>query len=408
MFRYLQMSFFRDGWRSLLPLGMSGVFFGLGCASKWICIYSGAGLAILFAWSLVSRYLEWKAAMDAGIVSVSYEMHSDAIGSDEKDINKEDIDERERLQNQDGALESGDTDGETALASREMIVGERAGSFISDLIGKFRPNALKRKAFIIKSNDGNAPEPRAMISGERASKYPQYLIGTLAFCVVFFIVVPAVIYYLSYIPHFAWQGGVTPSLVIDEQVRIYKYHAQLVDDHAFQSPWYEWPLILKPMYYYNGTAYAPQGFVATIMCMGNPAVWWAGFIAFLYVAWRWLKPRLQLKTSADAPPAMLLIAFASQFVPWMLVPRSMFIYHYFGGLPFVMLCIVYAFERIDLIKPMLSRWLMIGYMAVVLLLFVGFYPFATGVPFPRAWADAMNWLTAFRLKTWTHGRWLFY
>ena len=365
MFRYLQMSFFRDGWRTLLPLGLSGLFFGLGCASKWICIYSGAGLAVLFAWSMVSRHLEWKAARE----------------------------------------------------SEETLLRERAAAESGEALLKGKDAAGPEEALL---NGTIAAESDALITGtvmaeseetlvqERIAKYFRYLTGTLAFCVGFFIVIPFAIYYLSYIPHFAWQGGVTLDLFLQEQVKIFRYHSTLVDDHAFKSPWYEWPLILKPMYYYNGTAYAGEGNVATIMCMGNPAVWWIGLCTFLYMAWRWLKPRLRLQHSADARPAMLLIAFASQFVPWMLVPRSMFIYHYFGGLPFVMLSIVYAFERIDIVKPALSRGLQIGYMAVVLVLFVGFYPFATGVPFPRAWADAMNWLSYLRLPVWAHHRWLLY
>jgi dolichyl-phosphate-mannose--protein O-mannosyl transferase len=181
-----------------------------------------------------------------------------------------------------------------------------------------------------------------------------------------------------------------------------------VDNHDYQSPWYEWPLILKPMWFYGGTGNAGEGNVATIMCMGNPAVWWVGFGTFLYMLWRWMKPYLLLRAPKDHRLAMLLLAFAAQFVPWMLVPRSMFIYHYFGSLPFVMCGIVYAFERIQIKKPALFRPLQVGYMVIVLVLFIGFYPIATGIPIPRAWANAMNWLTFLKLPIWKYGRWLMY
>ena len=39
--------------RSLAPLALSGVSFGLGCASKWIVPYAGVGLAIIYAIRLV-------------------------------------------------------------------------------------------------------------------------------------------------------------------------------------------------------------------------------------------------------------------------------------------------------------------------------------------------------------------
>ena len=313
MFRYMQMSFFRDGWRTLIPLGLSGVFMGLGCASKWICMYAGVGLAVLFAWSMVQRFLEWRAGVNAG--------------------------------------------------------GEHA---------------------------------------EMVQNYPKYLIGTLGFCAVFFIAIPFAIYYFSYIPHFAWEGGLTWERFWNTQTGIFDYHAKLVDNHAFKSPWYEWPLMLKPMYYFNGKPFVAEGNASTIMCMGNPAVWWVGFGAFLYVFWCWLKPHLYGERVKDRRPAMLLLAFAAQFLPWVLVPRSMFIYHYFGSLPFVMLCIVYAFEQFYRRNECAARVTQIAYMAVVLVLFVGFYPIATGVQVSEQWIKSMNWLGFLKLPGWQFKGWIYY
>lgn len=42
--------------RSLLPLGLSGIFFGLGAASKWTGLYAGAGLAVLFFGRVIAQY----------------------------------------------------------------------------------------------------------------------------------------------------------------------------------------------------------------------------------------------------------------------------------------------------------------------------------------------------------------
>ena len=44
---------FRDGNKRHLAL--SGLFFGLGAASKWTCLYAGAGLGVL--WVLALRFL---------------------------------------------------------------------------------------------------------------------------------------------------------------------------------------------------------------------------------------------------------------------------------------------------------------------------------------------------------------
>lgn len=59
MARYAQMDWRRDGFsKSLVPLFLSGLMMGLACAVKWIGVYGGAGLALLFFWSLGKRMRE--------------------------------------------------------------------------------------------------------------------------------------------------------------------------------------------------------------------------------------------------------------------------------------------------------------------------------------------------------------
>ena len=44
---------------------------------------------------------------------------------------------------------------------------------------------------------------------------------------------------------------------------------------------------------------------------------------------------------------MLVIAFAAQYLPWMLVPRGTYIYHYFPSVPFIILCTGLIFEYLE-------------------------------------------------------------
>lgn len=312
MFRYMQMSFFRDGFKTLFPLGLSGIFMGLSCASKWIGMYAGLGLMVLFIWSMAARFLDYKAG---------------------------------------------------------RILG-----------GEYQ---------------------------EQVSAYSKYVLGTLSACVVFFIVIPFAIYYFSNIPQFAWEGGLTFERFVKAQESMYSYHATLTATHDFQSPFYEWPLMLRPTWYYKGT-YVQPGMVSSIMGMGNPFVWWAGAAAFIYVLVRFIKPHLAGARITDHRPAMLLIAAAAQYIPWIFITRATFLYHYFASLVFVMLCIVYAFEQIANHNIKAGSRLQAVYMVLVLLAFAGFYPYATGVPMSKTWADAMNWLKNLYLPGWNFGGWLRY
>lgn len=60
MVRYMQMDWKREGLsRTLVPLALSGLFMGLACASKWIGVYGGVGLAVLFFWTIGARTSEF-------------------------------------------------------------------------------------------------------------------------------------------------------------------------------------------------------------------------------------------------------------------------------------------------------------------------------------------------------------
>ncbi|MBN2536488.1 MAG: phospholipid carrier-dependent glycosyltransferase [Spirochaetales bacterium] len=60
MYKHYIMSYFTtDFKKTLIPLFLSGVCFGLGCASKWIAVYSVAGLLVLGIVSLVKKGVEY-------------------------------------------------------------------------------------------------------------------------------------------------------------------------------------------------------------------------------------------------------------------------------------------------------------------------------------------------------------
>ena len=60
MLEYIKRSYNRDGLKAtLLPLGLCGLSFGLGAATKWLCIYAGFGLAIIFFYTMALRLDEY-------------------------------------------------------------------------------------------------------------------------------------------------------------------------------------------------------------------------------------------------------------------------------------------------------------------------------------------------------------
>lgn len=286
-------------YKTLIPLGLSGISFGLGAASKWICIYAGAGLAVIF---FVTMYKRW----------------------------------------------------------REYVYCKKNGQGINDNLRE----SIK-------------------------DKYLRNTIITLLFCILFFIVIPIVIYVMSYIPIMKIGPSKDLAYVWRNQVNMFNYHSGLDSSHPFASPWYEWPLLIKPMWYYSNNALRDIGWMSSIAAFGNPAVWWVGTVAMVYL---FVDTYLQKKPSRVA--IFIIIAFLSQYLPWVLVPRSMFIYHYFASIPFVVIAIVMAIKKLEERKT-INKYHIVGYLAVVVLLFAFFYPVLSGTPIPSSYGKLMQWM-----RTW--------
>ena len=330
--------------KTFIPLALSGLFMGLSIASKWTGCYNGAGLAVLFFVTVIRRFLQ----------------------------------------------------------------ANSAARYIRSL-GK--TDALPDKVM------------KAAAHGKK-----MLLISVLS-CLVFFVAVPALIYYLSYIPYFRYAGGVSLQRVIEAAEGMLSYHTipGLGMDHFFYSPWYEWPLVIRPMWYYQNI-FPANGMSSTIMCMGNPAVWWGGLLGLILVVAAAGYPLynritghdpLQLTPLKDYGQDLriLILMFFAQFLPWMLVPRGTYIYHYFACVPVIILCIMKMMDMIEIAhdkqnaemkeqrpnerngkkadallkKRGVIYWVLPLYVLVCFVLFVLFFPYASGIDVPIKWLDMMKW-----------------
>ncbi|MCK5129524.1 MAG: phospholipid carrier-dependent glycosyltransferase [Clostridiales bacterium] len=294
---YYQMSYNKTPLlKTLIPLGASGIAFGLGAASKWICIYAGIGLAVLLFMNLYRRWREYEYC-------------------------------------------------------------KKDGTGISD---KLRDEIVKN--------------------------YVKKTLITLGWCVVFFIIIPIAIYIMSYIPIMKIGPSKDLSYVWRNQVNMFNYHSALTASHPYASPWYEWPFLVKPMWYYSNDALRSVGKMSSIAAFGNPAVWWTGTIAMIYL---FIDTYLKKKPSKVA--IFVIIGFLSQYLPWVLVTRSMFIYHYFAAVPFFIIAIVMAIKKLYE-KKKINMVAILIYLGIVLALFIFFYPVLSGAPISSAYGRMLKWL----------------
>ncbi len=152
--------------------------------------------------------------------------------------------------------------------------------------------------------------------------------------------IPLVVYVISYIPWVAlgnqfWTGfppGNHGQTLWQLTVAMFNYHNDLRVPHPASSPWWAWPFDLKPVWWYQGSL--ANGTGASIYDTGNLVLFWLSIAAFPWVAWQaWRRRSLAL--------GIVVLAAASQWLPWVWVDRATFQYHFLTTLPFSFLALAY-------------------------------------------------------------------
>jgi len=331
MYIYWEQNYNRQSMiKTLVPLALCGIAFGLGAATKWLCLYAGVGLAVLLAMQMARRYREYR-----------YARH--ALLADEK----------------------------------TRVMDEKKRTYLEDIL-----NGYARRVTI-----------------------------TLLWCVLFFVVVPLAIYYLSYIPYMRVADSPYDfARILGNQEYMFNYHSGLVPEtaHPFASEWYRWPINYRPVFLFMGQGY-PDGVMSSMSTMGNPLIWWGGLLSMLAL----LVIRIN-KGPFGKRAWFLTAALLSQYLPWVIIPRETYIYHFFATVPFMILLMGmlagFIIERTEKMperdirmfgsrvtatwRPSLAGKIPVFiFLAACLALFIMFYPVTTGVPVLREYSDTyLRWL----------------
>ena len=216
-----------------------------------------------------------------------------------------------------------------------------------------------------------------------------------AWCCLFFLALPFGIYFGAFLPitTLSHNAGNLWGAFWNYQVTMFRYHSTLEATHSFASPWYEWPLDIRPIWYFAGDT--QEGY-STISAFGNPLLWWAGIPALGAAACLRWKERFRWA-------GLVLAGFLSVYLPWVLVPRLTFIYHYFTAVPFlvVALCGVFSllYQRGGFARQLTfpggiqcsgATLLLAAFTAACLLLFAVYFPVLSGSPTTRDYANALE------------------
>ncbi|MCI6082687.1 hypothetical protein MR798_01385, partial [bacterium] len=91
--------------------------------------------------------------------------------------------------------------------------------------------------------------------------------------------------------------------------------------------------------------------------------------------------------------AGVLILYAAQLLPWMMVTRCTFLYHYFPSSMFALAAIVLVLAQGK--DEVRAKRIGLVLLAAALVFFAWFYPALSGLPVPDAWADSTQILSSY-------------
>ena len=216
---------------------------------------------------------------------------------------------------------------------------------------------------------------------ETHQQFFKILLTTMLSCILFFIIIPIVIYCISYIPDKIFRNEPwTIANVWKQAQQMYHYHVNLNATHPYQSTWFQWILDLRPMWYYVGI----KGNVFhTISCFSNPLLTWIGLPAILFTTYRTLCKK-------DIVGWYIVVGYFSGLLPWIIyVQRIVFAYHFYPTSLFTIIAIVYC---INLLNNRKMSIVVPAYLAAYLALFILFLPVITGFGTSQQFARFLAWL----------------
>jgi dolichyl-phosphate-mannose-protein mannosyltransferase len=190
----------------------------------------------------------------------------------------------------------------------------------------------------------------------------------LALAALAFLVLPAALYLLSYVP---WmRQGHTLLEVVQKQREIWSYHANLNATHPYFSAWWTWPFLYRPTWYFFKY---DDLWTRGILAIGNPALWWAALPATAWALVTGVRARDPRRIFAGA-------GFCALYLPWGLSPRTLNYSHYlFEAVPYACLSLGMLLDR---------HWqkdAARAYFSIVVALFILFVPLLMGLPIRSSW-----------------------
>jgi dolichyl-phosphate-mannose-protein mannosyltransferase len=177
---------------------------------------------------------------------------------------------------------------------------------------------------------------------------------------LFLAIAPAAIYVLQWLPHIIlyaptpdiaqlraepnlvnWLAYTWRSLIaFNQDIWDYNHNSAVMgmNSHPYCSSWFSWPISSRPIgYYYHYDETTKM--VADVHAIGNPVLWWFSTLAVIILSVQGLR-------RFRAVNAYVLIGYAANYLPWLIVSRCLFIYHYMSASIFSFMALAIVLDQV--------------------------------------------------------------
>jgi dolichyl-phosphate-mannose-protein mannosyltransferase len=160
--------------------------------------------------------------------------------------------------------------------------------------------------------------------------------------------------------------------------------------HTWGSPWWSWPIMLRPIRFYYGAN--PEGLLQVIAAIGNPLIWWSATLAVLVSILDIARKAVARKLSADDPIIPIVLGYVFLLAPWVAGTRIPYIYNYLPIYPFAILALAYWLCKVWN-HPRWGPWVVVGFTVCAVAMSVFFLPLVLAIPISeddlmrRVWID---------------------
>jgi len=215
-------------------------------------------------------------------------------------------------------------------------------------------------------------------------------------------IVPLITYGVSWLPY----GLLTGKSLIEVHQQIWNFHQTATQAHPYQSSWYTWPLMLRPIaYFFQGgvgnvetgigppvpapdTAIALYGFNSPLLAWAATAAMWLVIFGSLH--------RIRHPRYAGKLPTQLAVLYLAHWLPWALIQRTTFFYHYLPAALTAEMALAWVMSRwFTGDRPAWRRWAW-GLLGLILAGFMFWLPLA--IPWPLSLEALQHrwWLPSWR------------